>query len=252
MPLHPRRRNANACGARDVCSPRPACARRRPRRDRTSRAGRVHRLRRRRHDPGRRRRSGLPIIRSGGRGSRHRTRRWRRRARRRCGRLGRRGGSRPRRQQRERVDIPLRVVGAADAEVHVGHVELEVAGRPHRADRLTFCDAVALRQGDAPEVRQRHRKAVLCPDRRRPTVPRQPPGERHPPGGRRRDRRAGRGADVDAGVAALVVLGPAELEAAEHRSVGRPAPAPGGRGSDQCSDQYAQCCCHSRQHLRRN
>jgi hypothetical protein len=244
-------RPANVHRARDTARPGPARARLRPRRQGAAHTGGLHGPCLRRHDTGGRRGCGLPILRSGGGRSRPRAGRRHRRSRRRCGRLGRRGGSRPRRQQRQRVDVALRVVGAADAQMHVGHVQLDVAGRSYGTHRLTFRNPIALREGDRPEVRQRHRQAVGGPDRRRAPVPRQPAGERDPARSRRRDRRGGRSADVDAGVAAFVVLGAAEVEAAKHRSVGRPAPTPGGSGSNQRDEEHAQRCCHFRQHLSR-
>jgi hypothetical protein len=175
-----------------------------------------------------------------------------RRRRLRRGRSGsRRRGRGTRRQQRERVDVALRVVGASDPEVYVGDVDLGVAGRSDRSNRLLLGDAVAGIDREGPEVEERDGEAVARPDRHDPAVGRKPARERHLPGGGRPYRRARRAADVDAGVAMFTVFLPAELEAAQNRAVRRPAPRMSGsrRGERNC-DQY-DCRCLSRKHRQR-
>jgi hypothetical protein len=172
----------------------------------------------------------------GRRRRRHRLRRWR-------------GGSR--RQQRQRINVALRVVRSPDPEVDVRNVDLHVARRPDRSDRLGLGDAVAGAHCDRSEMEQRDRIAVRCPDRHGAAVPGQPAGERHLSGGGCADGGAGVAAHVDPAVTVLVVFGAAEVETAQHRPVRGPAPGSGRPRCDQCDhDQHR--CCPFRQHRRPN
>jgi hypothetical protein len=190
-------------------------------------------------------------------GSLARTRYGRRRCRRdssarRCRRRlrRRRGGSQ--RQQRQGIDIALGIIGAPDPQVDVWNVELHVARRPDRSDRLGLGDSVAFARHDRPEMKQRYGISIRRPDRHRTAVPGQPAGERHLPRGRRADGGAGVTADVDPAVTVLVVLGPTEVETTQHGPVRRPAPSRGRRRCDQYQrDQHQGGRCLSRQHRRR-
>jgi hypothetical protein len=201
----------------------------------------------------RRHRGRLQIV-GNRRGSRRRRRRPGRRSglgrRSGRGRLRRRGRSRPWRQERERVEVALRIVRAADAEMHIRDVELEVARRADAADALALRQLFALGDGERTEMGQGDGVAVGGPDRRRPPVSRQPARERH---GARRGRRNGgacRRADVDARVAVLVVLGAAEVEAPQDGTLGRPAPPRRNRRSCEREQEDAHGRCQFRQHLR--
>jgi hypothetical protein len=115
--------------------------------------------------------------RSGGRRDRrrlhgHRSRRTDRR--RRCGRRRRHLGRRTLRQERQRVDVALRVIRSPDAEMNVRHLVLRIAGRADRADCLALGNSVAGRDHDRAQVEERDRVAVLRPDRHGPAVGRQP------------------------------------------------------------------------------
>jgi hypothetical protein len=168
---------------------------------------------------------------SGRRGRRPRCRRGRNDDRRRRGRRSRSGRHRrgTGRQQRQRVDVALRIVGAPDAEVDVRHVDLRLARRTDRPNRLTLGDAVAGAHRDRTEMKQRHRVPVPRPDRQRAAVHGEPTGERDSAVRRRTHGGAGLCADVDPRVAVLAVLLPAEVEAAKHGTVGGPGPGRGGR-----------------------
>ena len=170
-------------------------------------------------------------------------------------RRGRRGGRRrrrrppARRQERQRVDVALRVVGGSYPEMDIRHLHLRLAGRPDGADGLALGDPVAGRDQDLAEMEQCDRVAVRRPDRDRAAVDGQPAGERHAPFRHGADGSAGVGADVDSRVSVLAVFGPAELEPTQNRPVD--GPRPGARSP--CSRQR-QCRqardrrCHFRQH----
>jgi hypothetical protein len=230
-------------GHRRLRSNRPACAG--PRASHTRRDGRLdtcRRLRTGRSCMGHRSRGrahgcryGRLTIGDGRRrgGRRHCRDRRRGRSGRQCRRLDWRVRSRRRhgrgrhaalRQQRQRIDVPLRIVRAPDAEVNVRHVVLRIAGGPDRRDGLAFGDAVVGVDTDRAEMEERDGEAVECPDRHGQAVGGQSAGERDSSAGRRGDSDLRVAADIDAGMAVLAVLGAAEVEAAQHRPVSRPRP----------------------------
>ena len=218
----------------------------RRRRGRRSRGGSGTCGRRNVWSPPRWRRSGLDSGRWSGKGLR-------RRRRRHCGRRGRRnrsGGLLPRRQEREWIDVPLGIIGVPDPEMHVRHIELRVAGRPNRPDRLAFGHSVARADDDRAEVEKRDGETVGGPDRDRFAVARQPPGEGDAASRRGGDHGVGSATHVDPAMAALVVLGASEGERAEDLSVRRPGPRAGSRRPGQASDHDRECCCLLRQHRR--
>jgi hypothetical protein len=57
-----------------------------------------------------------------------------------------------------------------DPEMDIRHLELDVAGRPDRPDRLRFGDPVSGADHDRAEVEERDGEAVSRPDRDRPPV----------------------------------------------------------------------------------
>jgi hypothetical protein len=177
-------------------------------------------------------------------------------------RLGRRGGGRRRRrgrrrrprsgrQQGQRVDVALGVVGAPDPEMDVGDIELRVAGRADRADRLSLRDSVAGIDHDRSEMEERDGESVLRPDRDRSTMARQPAGERDLPcrgSGHNGTRNT---SDVDSRVAMLVVLGAAEVERTKQMAVRGPGPRASSRRPDEAKREHHKGRCLSRQHRRR-
>jgi len=80
--------------------------------------------------------------------------------RRRDGRLGL-----PRRKQRQRIDIAVWIVCSADAQMDVRLLALGLSGRPGVTDRLPFGDTVTDSDQDRLQMCQRHRPAVVGPDR---------------------------------------------------------------------------------------
>jgi hypothetical protein len=112
---------------------------------------------------------------------------------------GRLGRLRPR-EKTQRVHVPVRVRGDADAQVDVG---LGVLGRParaDRADRLSFADRRAALDGERAQVEKSDGEAVRRPDRERESAAGHGPGERHRSGGRRAHGRALERTEVDAAV----------------------------------------------------
>ena len=182
---------------------------------------------------------------------RRRSQRLRRRRRRSRG-CGRRnwscGGLLPRRQECQRVDVSLRIVGAPDAEMHVGDIELRLSRRPDRPDRLAVRDSVARVDDERTEMEQRDGEPVFGPDGDGSAVARQPAGEGDSPRRGSPDHRARNAADVDARVPALVVLRAAEVERPQHRAVGGPGPGGSGRRPQQAGGQHGEGRCLLRQH----
>ncbi len=187
---------------------------------RRSRAGRLRRLRS--SDRGRRLRRprGLLDALDGRRGLRLD----RRRRRGRCG--SRRGGRHPRsrRQERERVDVPLVLGSAPNAEVHVRLTRGRVGALADDADARALGDLVPALDGDRAELQQRHGIPVGRTDRQRATTARDRPHERHAPRRRRAHRIAERASHVDPAMLSARVRVRAEDEGSEHRPVDRPRP----------------------------
>jgi len=129
-----------------------------------------------------------------------------------------------RRQQRERVDIPLRVARHTHAEMDVRLRHLWVAARPDRPDRITLFDDGALGDRDRPEVHERHREATCGLDRDGLATARNRPGKGNGAPGRRPHDRSGRSRHVDAAVLAGEVRIATEDERTQHRPAGGPGP----------------------------
>jgi hypothetical protein len=177
-----------------------------------SRALRLHQCRRAR---GRRRRTRRGRRRSGNGSRCRRARGCRRGGRRRWIRCGRRlgrdrrvGGCAARRKQVERVDVRL---GDADpdAEVHVGHRVLRLAGRAGIREHRALHDRLAATDVQLAEVGQR-RLVLPGRDGHRETVPRRRTRERHLAGNGCTD--GGRAAERDVEPAVL----PARIRVAAH------------------------------------
>jgi hypothetical protein len=195
----------------------------------------------------------------GGRRSRLRDRlhrrRWGRGLRgRRCGyrRRRRRGrGGWTRREQRERIDVAVLVVGSAYAEVDVRGLGDRVLARSHGADRDAFADLGSAPDVDRAELEQGHGVAVGRRDRDRAPAAGHGAGKRDGAGRRRADGRAEIGADVDASVLPALVRVGAESERPQHRALDGPRPGCRARGrkSEQQDDDeqdtthaHASCC----------
>jgi hypothetical protein len=140
------------------------------------------------------------------------------RGRRRLGR--RRPGAR--REQTERVDVPLGLGRDANPEVDAGYGMLRVTARSHRPDRRSLRDRVALGHRDRTEMDERHRVPVGRDDRHATAVGRKRACEANRAGGRRANRRPFGPRDVDPAMLARRVGVAAERERAEHLTVCRP------------------------------
>ena len=166
-----------------------------------------------------------------------------------CRRLGRRRGlgrSRARRQQRQRVDVPVLVGGDADPEVDVRRLGDAVAALPYLPDRLALSDARTLLERHPLELQQGDGVAVLRANRDGMTAVRDAPDERHSPGGGRANDAADVGRDVDAPVLATCIRVVAERERAQDRTVDGPAPRERSGSEHECEqgqtrDQPSHC-----------
>jgi hypothetical protein len=217
LPDRPRRRRSSGSGVSTIRGrgPRRRVGRRCPAGDRgrsrrRGRSGLRDRTCRRRRARGLRRGRGRRRCRSGnrisGRRTRSRRRRGRRGVRRWSGlRIGRRRGVAarwrrrrlPRREDRERIDVSLRVGGDADPEVDVGLIELGRSARADAAQRGPFVDPSGLRDCDRAKMHEGDGVAVGGLDGHGLAVARHGSGKRHGPGRWRQHLRAGRPGDVD-------------------------------------------------------
>jgi hypothetical protein len=131
---------------------------------------------------------------------------------------------RSRREQRQRVDVPIGIRRDANAKVDVRLGRRRVGARPDRPDRVALGDHPALVDERRAELRQRDRIAVRRPDRDHPPVAGHRARERHDAAGRRPHRRAHVAADVDAAMLPGRVGIRPEGEGSQERSVQRPSP----------------------------
>ena len=194
--------------------------------------------------------SGPPCARGGppsaGRRSRNahrlgrRTSDWHRRLRRPRLRLT----SGPRREQRERIEVAVRVRSQADAEVDVGLRPFHVAARADRAHHLALLDSRARSHADRPEMDQCDGIPVCRPDGETEPLMRKLPDEGDDARGRGANVGTGRRGDVDSTVLAAgvgVLLGD---ERPQHRAVDRPRPGTRARSQNETEqdrgDEYEQ------------
>ena len=152
----------------------------------------------------------------------------------------------PGRKQRERVEVPLGLIGATDAEVHVRLRNLDVARRSDPADEVALRDLRAVGDRDRAEMRERDGVAVGGRDRQALAGGRDGPGERDRPGRRRDDRRLRGAADVDPSVLpGRVRMRRIEDERLEHRPVGGPGPGTrDGCEQKRSGNRREQCSAH--------
>jgi hypothetical protein len=148
---------------------------------------------------------------------------------------------RSRRQQRQWIDVALRIHGDSDPQMHVGLRELDVAARSDRADRLALCDDRAARNRDRTEMHERDRVPVLCLDRHRLATTRDRAGEADCAGARRGDGGSGSSPDVDAAVlSGRVRVARAERERSQDGPGRRPSPGRGRRNEEQRREDAQQ------------
>jgi hypothetical protein len=152
-------------------------------------------------------------------------------------RRGLRGPSAARREERERVEVPVRLGGQPDAQVDVRLGDVGVATRADRPHHLPFADRRAHWDGDRVQLEQRDRVAVLGANRDRAPGSGHRARKRDDAGRRRAHLGADRRADVDAPVLASAVRIVAGRERAQHRPFDRPGPGP--RHAGQPQSRYA-------------
>jgi hypothetical protein len=152
--------------------------------------------------------------------------------------LPRRRGRRPRRQEEQRIEITLRIVGLADAEIDVRLGQLDIAARPDRSNGIAFSDLDALLDPVGAEMNERDRVAVLRLNRHGLATFRHRPGEGHDPSRGSAHGRSRRRADVDPPVLARRVRVVAvEGEPAQDRPVDGPSPGKTRGRERQSGDQ---------------
>jgi hypothetical protein len=141
-----------------------------------------------------------------------------------------------RRQQRERIDVPVSLRRPPNTQIHVRNRQLGLAARTDGPDRLALGDRVASPHRVRTEMEERDGIPVRRLDRDRLAPARDRSRERHRAAGGRGDDRTARSADVDSAVLpGRVGIGP-HGEADEHRAGDRPAPAKGRRSTGHRGD----------------
>jgi hypothetical protein len=146
--------------------------------------------------------------------------------------LQRRPLRRPRGQEPERIEVPVRVRGQSDAEMDVRRGDVG-AGRADRPDHRALRHGAVALDSDRGEMDEGDRVPVAGCDRHRQAVGRNGAGERDRATPGRQDRFALRAADGDAAVLAARVRVGAELELLQHRPRGRPRPGTCRRRKDE-------------------
>jgi len=149
-------------------------------------------------------------------------------------------GGRPRRQERQRVDVALVVRGHTHTEVDERLGQVDDAARPHRSDDSTFAHGRAALDADRAEVDERRG----VPGRRLNgdglAARRHGPREGDHARRRREDFGPARRADVDAAMlAGRIRMGVIERERMQDGSIDRPGPGLRRRnGQYECAQQH--------------
>lgn len=141
------------------------------------------------------------------------------------GRLG--DTNRPRRQERQRVEIAVGLGGQSNSEVDRGHTPLAGTELGFRYG-LSFRDRGADPHAEGAEMEKRDRVAVLGPEGDRPPAAGHGSGECDHAGDRSEHVLSGRGRDLDPAVLPGRVRVALDVEGAENSAGHRPAP--GRRG----------------------
>jgi hypothetical protein len=144
----------------------------------------------------------------------------------------RRRSGRQRRQQPERIDIAVRLIGLADAEIHVRFARVS-----DRRDDVSLAHRQPPGDRGRTEALQRHGVPVGGANRDRLSAGRNGAGEADRSGCRRMHRRPGGSADVDAAVLAAGVGVVTKDEWSKHRPVDGPGPGERGLHADLERDE---------------
>jgi hypothetical protein len=151
---------------------------------------------------------------------------------------------RTRRQQRQRIDVPLRLGGDADTEMNA--LDKVAARFRDRSHGLAFADARALGDRERGETDQRYGIAVAGANSHRAPASRDGARERHRAGRRRQHVRADLSRDIDAAVLPAQIGIVSEREAPHDRAAGGPGPASGRNRCDQRDqDEPKRDCCRA-------
>jgi hypothetical protein len=141
------------------------------------------------------------------------------------------------RQERQRVDVAVRISCEPDPQVHVRLRALGLAARADRADDISFVDLCPDGHADGPQVDERDRPALGGANGQAEALLRQPARERDDPARRRPDVRARRRADVHPTMLAARVRIAVEDERPQDGPVDGPAPGEGARSEHESRDQ---------------
>jgi hypothetical protein len=144
------------------------------------------------------------------------------------------------RQERQRIDVAVRVGRGADAEMHVGLGPFRVAAGADRADHVALAHLRSDRDPDRAEMDERDRPAVLGTDRQAETLGGQPPGERDDPRCGGAHGRARGSADVDPAMLAAGIRIALGGKRPQHGPVDGPRPGRRSRSERECGEHHDQ------------
>lgn len=151
-------------------------------------------------------------------------------------RRGRWGRRHPRRQERKRIDVPLRVRGHAHAEMDVRPVRFRGPTRPNLPHLGALAHGVAFRHAERAKMDERHRVAVAGLDRHDLPVGPDRARERDDARGGGGDRRIALRRDVDPAMLTSGVRVTAKNERPQHFTRSRPCPGVCRRGQEKQGD----------------
>ena len=148
---------------------------------------------------------------------------------------------RSRREEEQRIDIPMGLGRDADSEMQVRDGMLRFARHADRADGVALGDGRARAHGNVTEVDERDRVAVGGANRQRAPGAGNGAREGDDSLGRSAYGRPGGPADVDPAMRAAGVRIVGRREPLEHRTVGRPRPRARGSSRQSEPDQDEDC-----------
>jgi hypothetical protein len=136
-------------------------------------------------------------------------------------------------QERQRIDVAVRLGGHANTEVHVRLTLLGLATRADRGHDVPFLDSSAGHHADRADVDERDRVAVRSANRHAEPFVRHLAGERDDAGGGRAEAGAGRAPDVDPAMLAAGVGVVVGRERSQDRSFDGPRPTSRRRAENE-------------------
>ena len=145
-----------------------------------------------------------------------------------------------RRQQRQRVEVAVRICRQSNAEVDVRLTPLRLAARADRGHDLAFLDRGSRRHADRAEVHERDRVAVGRADRQAKALVWKLPGEGDDAACGRAKVGTGRASDVHAAMLAAGIRVALGREWPQNRPFDGPGPSDGRRAEDE-RQQHPDC-----------